>query len=141
MVKVLFCCNLSYVTLGQTLVEKRKKKQCCKLFYFEMNVIYWAVLHSARLVISRSNLSGQRMRSRTRLEGRGFKKSTRRLGKLLDLFLPSHWLKKKKKITGVAVMSIVIELLVLLDKKNVYCIDDILPKKAKKTSKKMYFSL
>lgn len=45
------------------------------------------------------------------------------------------------KRSRVAVMSIVIELLVLLEKKNVYCIDDILPKKEKKISKKMYFSL
>lgn len=37
--KFLFCCNLSYVTLGQNFSQK-KKTQCCKLFYFEMNVIY-----------------------------------------------------------------------------------------------------
>ena len=33
-------------------------------------------------------------------------------------------------------MSIVIELLVLLEKKNVYCIDDILPKKEEENFKK-----
>lgn len=48
--------------------------------------------------------------------------------------LPSR---RFKKDHGVAVMSIVIELLVLLGKKkNVYCIDDILPKKRRRKFQK-----
>lgn len=138
MVKVLFCCNLSYVTLGQTLVEKTQKK-CCKLFYFEMNVIYWAVLRSARLVISRSNLSGQPMRSRTRLRGGASEPANR---KATGSLLPSHWFKKKQKDHGCCSNEHSYRVACVVgQKKNVYCIDDILPKKAKKISKKMYFSL
>lgn len=81
------------------------------------------------------------MRSCARLEWEGFKRRPALTppldGKLLDL----SCLLIHRNDHGVAVMSIVIELLVLLGKKNVYCIDDILPKKAKKISKKMYFSL
>lgn len=70
-------------------------------------------------------------------EGWGFKSRPTNRKKLLDL----SCLLIDYKDHGVAVMSIVIELLVLLEKKNVYCIDDILPKKETKISKKMYFSL
>lgn len=84
------------------------------------------MLRSARLVISRSNLSGQRMRSRTCLRGRSQGRDwgggasfdtppSPADGKLLDLSCLLIDLKKKDH--GVAVMSIVIELLVLLGKK------------------------
>lgn len=77
-VKVLFCCNLSYVTLGRNFSQKTT----LLIFYFEMNVIYWAVLHSARLVILRSNLSANEKSPMS--EGWGLKsRPTNR--KLLDL--------------------------------------------------------
>lgn len=80
------------------------------------------------------------MRSCARLEWEGFKRrpalSPPLDGKLLDL---SCLLIHRNETCCSNEHSYRVACVV--GKKNVYCIDDILPKKAKKISKKMYFSL
>lgn len=94
--------------------------------YFEMNVIYWAVLRSARLVISRSN---EWEVARARLKGAGFKSQPTN-GKLLGL---SCLLTRSRCCSNEHSYRVAC---VVGKKKKVYCTDDILPKKRAENLKK-----
>lgn len=110
-VKVLFCCNLSYVTRGQILVQFK----CCKLFWNECNLLSCA----AFCMVGRFKVGPVSANEKSHREwgGGGFQ-WPRPFGQLLDLFLPSHRGKKKHSYRVACVVG-----------QNVSCIDDILPQK------------